>query len=139
MSDKKRVLILCTGNSARSQMAGACCGMMPESASRWKARAHSQAPCGRRQLPSCARRALISPVSAPSMWMNLPGQQFDYVITVCDYAREACPVFPGMAQKLHQNFEDPAAATGSEHQRLAVLRRVRDELRSYLRNFTSDT
>ncbi len=63
------------------------------------------------------------------------GEQFDYVITVCDNARETCPVFFGKAQKLHRDFEDPAAANGSEQERLAVFRRVRDELRAYLRAF----
>jgi len=62
-------------------------------------------------------------------------QQFDYVITVCDNARETCPVYFGKAQKLHHNFEDPAALTGSEEQKLALFRRVRDELGSYLRQF----
>jgi arsenate reductase len=62
-------------------------------------------------------------------------QQFDYIITVCDNARETCPVYFGKARKLHHDFEDPAAFTGSEEQRLALFRRVRDELRSYLRQF----
>ena len=66
------------------------------------------------------------------------GQDFDYVITVCDNARETCPVFFGKARKLHQDFEDPAAVTGSEEQRLASFRRVRDELRDYLRRFKQD-
>lgn len=64
------------------------------------------------------------------------GQQFDYVITVCDHARETCPVFFGKARKLHRDFEDPAAATGSEEQRLGVFRRVRDQLRAYLLDFS---
>lgn len=63
------------------------------------------------------------------------GQHFDYVITVCDNARETCPVFFGNAQKLHRDFEDPAAVTGSEEQRLGAFRRVRDQLREYLLNF----
>ena len=65
------------------------------------------------------------------------GWQFDYVITVCDNARESCPVFFGKAHKLHHAFEDPAALTGSEEQRLTEFRRVRDELRVYLREFNS--
>ncbi len=60
------------------------------------------------------------------------GQEFDYVITVCDSARESCPVFFGTAKKLHHDFEDPAAATGSDVDRLARFRAVRDELRGYL-------
>lgn len=63
------------------------------------------------------------------------GQQFDYVITVCDNARESCPVFFGTAKKLHHDFEDPAAQSGSEVERLALFRRVRDELRAYLGQF----
>jgi arsenate reductase len=64
------------------------------------------------------------------------GQPFDYVITVCDDVRESCPVFLGNAQKLHHGFTDPAAVVGSEEERLEVFRRVRDELRDYLREFT---
>lgn len=66
------------------------------------------------------------------------GQQFDYVITVCDNARETCPVFFGKSQKLHRDFEDPATARGSEENRLVVFRRVRDQLRTYLRDFSND-
>jgi len=57
------------------------------------------------------------------------GQTFDYVITVCDEANEACPVFPGARQRLHWSFEDPAQATGSEEERLRVFQLVRDEIR----------
>lgn len=62
------------------------------------------------------------------------GEYFDLVLTVCDNAKENCPIFPGAAKRLHQAFEDPAAATGSEDERLAAFRRVRDELREYLRS-----
>jgi hypothetical protein len=63
------------------------------------------------------------------------GQNFDYVITVCDSAREACPVFFGAAEKLHRSFDDPAALDGSE-ERMALFRRVRDELRAWLDDFS---
>jgi arsenate reductase len=63
------------------------------------------------------------------------GQRFDYVITFCDHSREGCPVFFGAAQRLHHAFEDPAAATGSDEERLALFRRVRNDLRSYLQAF----
>ena len=55
---------------------------------------------------------------------------WDYVVTVCDAAHEACPVFPGAARRLHWSFDDPSAATGSEEQRLAVFRRIRDEIQA---------
>jgi arsenate reductase len=63
------------------------------------------------------------------------GQHFDYVLTVCDNAKESCPIFPGQTVTIHRNFEDPAALQGSGEERLAAFRRVRDELREYLRAF----
>ena len=65
------------------------------------------------------------------------GQSFDYVLTVCDNAKEGCPIYPGHTNRLHHAFEDPTAAGGSEEERLAVFRRVRDQLRDYLRHFPS--
>jgi arsenate reductase (thioredoxin) len=61
------------------------------------------------------------------------GQPFDYVITVCDDANEACPFFPGASRRLHWPMEDPSRAAGSEKERLAVFRRVRDELRERIK------
>jgi arsenate reductase len=63
------------------------------------------------------------------------GQQFDYVLTVCDNANESCPVWPGKAQRLHRAFEDPAALHAPEQERVALFRRVRDEIRDYLGAF----
>ena len=66
------------------------------------------------------------------------GQSFDYVITVCDNARETCPVYFGTAKQLHQSFEDPPApGVGTDEDRMAIFRRVRDELRIYLQDFSS--
>ena len=66
------------------------------------------------------------------------GRNFDYVITVCDHARQSCPVFFGPASRLHHGFEDPAAFQGSEEERLARFRRVRDELRAWLAGFAQE-
>jgi len=66
------------------------------------------------------------------------GQNFDYVITVCDNAKESCPIYPGHTNRLHHSFDDPAAVQGSEEDRLRMFRRVRDEIRSYLRAFALD-
>ena len=63
------------------------------------------------------------------------GQEFDYAITVCDNAKEQCPVFPGNTQRIHWSFDDPAEAQGDEHARLAVFRRVRDEILDRLQRF----
>jgi arsenate reductase len=66
------------------------------------------------------------------------GERWDCVITVCDAANEACPVVPGAAQRLHWSFEDPSSATGTDEARLAVFRRVRDEIRTKLTAWLSD-
>ncbi|MBI4454701.1 MAG: arsenate reductase ArsC [Acidobacteria bacterium] len=63
------------------------------------------------------------------------GRHFDYVITVCDQARQACPLFPAAVSTLHWNLEDPAAARGSPEQRKAVFRRIRDEIAMHIKNF----
>jgi arsenate reductase len=63
------------------------------------------------------------------------GQDFDYVLTVCDNAKESCPVFFGKATRLHHSFNEPAAVTGSKEKRLGAFRKVRDELRAYLKRF----
>ena len=65
------------------------------------------------------------------------GQNFDYVITVCDNANQQCPMFPGDTQRIHWSIEDPAAAVGSEDEQLTVFQRVRDELRDKLREFAA--
>jgi arsenate reductase len=63
------------------------------------------------------------------------GQNFDYVLTVCDNAKESCPVFFGKAVRLHYSFNDPAAGEGTDEKRLSAFRKVRDELRAYLKRF----
>lgn len=64
------------------------------------------------------------------------GQDFDYIITVCDNAKETCPVFPGRAQRIHKSFEDPPpASVGDYNSRMAIFRRVRDEIRAWLKDF----
>ena len=137
MSDKKRVLILCTGNSARSQMAE---GLLRQDAGeRFEVESAGTKASFVRSEAIAAMRELGIDISGHRS-KNLDefeGQQFDYVITVCDNARETCPVFFGKAQKLHRDFEDPAAFSGSEEERLAVFRRVRDQLRTYLRDFSN--
>jgi arsenate reductase len=63
------------------------------------------------------------------------GRHFDHVLTVCDNAKESCPIFPEQTVTIHHNFEDPAALQGSDEERLALFRRVRDEIRDYLKAF----
>ncbi|MBV8827973.1 MAG: arsenate reductase ArsC [Acidobacteriaceae bacterium] len=136
MSDKKQVLILCTGNSARSQMAEGL--LRHDAGEKFDVESAGTKPGSvRPEAIAVMREAGIDITGQRSKHVDeFAGQQFDYVITVCDNARETCPVFFGPAYKLHHDFEDPAGVTGSEQERLAVFRRVRDELRNYLRDFT---
>jgi arsenate reductase len=136
MNGRKRVLILCTGNSARSQMAE---GLLRNDAgeSFEVQSAGTKASFVRPEAIAAMGELGIDISGQRSKNVDeFEGQQFDYVITVCDNARETCPVFFSAAEKLHRSVEDPAAAVGSNEERLAVFRRVRDELRAYLREFT---
>jgi arsenate reductase len=131
----KRVLILCTGNSARSQMAE---GLLRSfGGDRFEVRSAGT-------KPSIVRPEAIAVMS--ELRIDLSGhrskhvqefdnQHFDFVITVCDNANESCPVFPDDTQRLHWSFADPAAVEGSETERLAAFRRVRDALVETLRDF----
>jgi arsenate reductase len=138
MNHKKRVLILCTGNSARSQMAEGL--LRHDSGQRFEVESAGTKPSSVRPEAITAMRELGIDISGhrSKSVEELQGQHFDYVITVCDSARETCPVFFGAAEKLHRTFEDPAALNGAEEERLALFRRVRDELRSYLADFAQN-
>jgi arsenate reductase (thioredoxin) len=137
MSDKKRVLILCTGNSARSQMAEGL--LRHDAGERFEVEsAGTKATFVRPEAIAVMRELGIDISRHRSKNVDeFDGEQFDYVITVSDNARENCPVFFGNAEKLHHDFEDPAALTGTGGEKLALFRRVRDELRDYLREFSN--
>jgi arsenate reductase len=135
MNDKKRVLILCTGNSARSQMAE---GLLRHDAGpRFAVESAGTRPSAVRPEAIAAMRELGIDISGQRSKSveEFAGQNFDAVLTVCDSARESCPVFFGSAKRLHRSFEDPAALDAPEEERLALFRRVRDELRAYLAEF----
>ena len=135
MADKKRVLILCTGNSARSQMAEGL--LRHDAGSRfWVESAGTKPSIVRPEAIEVMKEVGIDITSHRSKHVDeFAGQNFDYVLTVCDNAKESCPVFFGKATRLHHSFNDPAAVEGSEEKRLSVFRQVRDELRSYLKSF----
>lgn len=125
MSAKKRVLILCTGNSARSQMAEGL--LRHDAGDRFEVESAGTKPSRVRPEAIEAMREIgidISNHRSKSV-DEFTNQSFDYILTVCDHAKESCPVFPGNAIRLHQNFTDPAD--------LEAFRRVRDEIREYLK------
>jgi arsenate reductase len=124
-----RVLFLCTHNSARSQMAE---GLLRHLAGeRFEVMSAGTEATHLRPLAIRAMDEIGIDISRQESKTldRYVGESFDYVITVCDEANEACPFFPGAKNRLHWSLEDPAQATGSEEERLAVFRRVRDELR----------
>jgi len=138
VSDKKRVLILCTGNSARSQMAEGL--LRHDAGERFAVESAGTKASSVRPEAIAAMSELGIDISGHRSKNvdEFEGQRFDYVITVCDNARETCPVFFGAAEKLHHSFEDPPAPlVGTDADRMAIFRRVRDELRTYLRDFSS--
>lgn len=134
MDNTKSVLILCTGNSARSQMAE---GLL-------------QHICGDRyDIQSAGTRPIgVSPEALQvlaEVGVDISGnrsksvdsfadREFDYVLTVCNNARDACPYFPASKRRIHRTFEDPWLAEGDYESRLAAFRRVRDQIDAYLRN-----
>jgi arsenate reductase len=134
---KKRVLILCTGNSARSQMAE---GLLRQDAGNaFEVESAGTKPgTVRPEAIAVMREIGIDITGHRSKHVNeFDGQRFDYLITVCDNAKESCPVFPGAVKHLHHSFEDPPPSVGTDEERMAVFRWVRDELRDYLREFAS--
>ena len=127
--EMRRVLFLCTHNSARSQMAE---GLLRHLAGdRYEAFSAGTEATHVRPLAVRAMRELgidISTQESKTLDRYL-GEPFDVVITVCDQAAEVCPVFPGASQRLHWSFPDPSTAQGSEAEQLAVYREVRDDIR----------
>jgi len=132
--EKKRVLFICTHNAARSQMAE---GLM-------------RAFHGNRYdvFSAGTEPGMVSPYAIKVMaeigidigahrsksLQEFLDQKFDYVITVCDHAKESCPYFPGGKKILHKSFEDPSALTGTEEEIMAGYRQVRDEIKSWIEN-----
>ncbi len=139
MSDKKRVLILCTGNSARSQMAE---GFLRElGKGKIEVSSAGVAPSSVRPEAVEAMREIGIDISGQRSKSvdEFVGQNFDYIITVCDNAKENCPVFPGRTTRIHQSFQDPPPETiGDYDSRLEIFRQVREQLREWLKEFVAE-
>jgi arsenate reductase len=134
-----KILILCTGNSCRSQMAE---GFLRSFDADLEVHSAGTEP-GERVHPKAIQvmREFDIDISgnSPKNVDRFLNGSFDYVITVCDNARETCPVFTGqVAQHLHIGYDDPAHATGSEEEVLTVFRRVRDEIKRGFKTFYNE-
>jgi arsenate reductase len=135
---KKRVLVLCTGNSARSQMAEGL--LRHDAGDRFEVFSAGTKPSRVRPEAIAVMRECGIDISGQRSKSvdEFAGQPFDYVLTVCDNARDACPLFPGGAERIHWSFEDPAAVEGSEAERLSAFRRIRDRIHERLTAFLGD-
>ncbi len=134
MQNKPKVLFLCTGNSARSQMAEAILRHL--GGDQFEVFSAGLEPKGIHPLTIRVLEEIgldTSGQTSKALNTYLGKIHFAYLITVCSSAEEKCPVFPGMGTRLHWPFDDPAAAEGSEEERLAVFRRVRDEIADRIR------
>jgi arsenate reductase len=133
----QRALILCTGNSARSQMAeGLLRHLAGDRLAVFSAGTHPTSV--RPEAIAVMREAGVDISGHRSKHVDeFAGQPFDYVITVCDNAKESCPVFPATTERIHWSFEDPAAVQGPEEVRLTAFRRIRDEIYSRLQDFAA--
>jgi arsenate reductase (thioredoxin) len=132
-----RVLILCTGNSVRSQMAEGLLRHLGGSA--YEVRSAGTYSTTVSPLAIEVMREIGIDISAhrSKPVTEFAQQRFDTVITVCDSAAKHCPVFPGAPQRIHWSISDPGAVTGSHEEKLAAFRLIRDDLASRLRGFLS--
>ncbi len=136
--ERKRVLVLCTGNSARSQMGE---GLF-----------RAEGGEGYEVFSAGTRPSIVRPEAIEAMKEigidisnhrsksvdEFAGQNFDYIVTVCDNARDNCPVFPAGTERIHWSFEDPAAVEGTESERLAAFRRIRNQIQERVKAFFAD-
>lgn len=135
---KTTVLILCTGNSARSQMAEGL--LRHEADNRFEVHSAGTRPSVVRPEAIAVMNEIGIDISGHrSKSVNeFLGQDLDYVITVCDHANESCPVFPAGTLRMHWPFEDPAAIQGSDEERKAAFRKVRDQIHGRIMVFLGE-
>lgn len=134
MINKRRVLILCTGNSARSQMAEGL--LRHDAGDRFEVASAGVSPTQVRPEAIEAMREVGIDISGHRSKSidEFTGQEFNYVITVCDNANQQCPMFPGKTKRIHWSVKDPAAIEGDHETRLLGFRQARDELRLRLQS-----
>jgi len=135
MSENKKILFLCTGNSARSQIAEGLMRSLGEAD--WIVRSAGIFPSYVHPLAIRAMEEIgidISRQTSKSTDEFLNGE-FNYIVTLCDHAAAACPVFPGQGERVAWSFEDPASAIGTIEERLLVFRKVRDEIKVRIEEF----
>jgi len=135
MGEPRKVLFLCTGNSVRSQMAEGWLRALGKAD--WTVKSAGTFPSYVHPLAIRAMEEIGVDISGQisksiDQFLN---EEFDYIVTLCDHAAMACPVFPGQGKRINWSFEDPASAIGTLEERFLVFRRVRDEIKSKIEEF----
>lgn len=134
-----RILVLCTGNSCRSQMAEAFLKSFGDGLEVYSAGTNPAVSVHPMAIRAMKEAGIDISANKTKTVRQFLAQPFDYVVTVCDNAKETCPFFTGKVEhRLHIGFEDPAEATGTEEEILGVFRRVRDEIRTEFYKFYSE-
>ncbi len=132
----KKILILCTGNSCRSQMAEGFLKSFDPNLEAFSAGTHPSAKIHPKAIQVMQEVGIDISGGYPKNVNRFVNQSFDYVITVCDHAKETCPVFSGtVAHRLHIGFDDPAEATGTEEEIISEFRKIRDEIKNSFYEF----
>ncbi|MCR9133255.1 MAG: arsenate reductase ArsC [bacterium] len=133
-----KILVLCTGNSCRSQMMHGW--LVHFGGPQVQVRSAGIATHG--VNPTAIKVMAETDVDISTHTSNhideYLGEEFDLILTVCDHARESCPVFPSSSEQIHHNFSDPAKAEGTEEEVLAAFRSVRDEIKEFSKKLLSD-
>jgi arsenate reductase len=137
-ADPIRILVLCTGNSCRSQMAEAFLSRDGDARVAVSSAGTHPSVVNPLTIRALAERSIDWSGARSKSMSEFLDQPFDVVVTVCDDAREACPVFPGGGRQVHRAFRDPALATGTDAERLAVYREVRDEIERWAEVFIAE-
>lgn len=130
----KKVLILCTGNSARSQMAEGLLKYITKGEYEINSAGTKPSIVRSEAIKVLAEIGIDISKNRSKSVDEFTGQEIDYVLTVCDNAQENCPYFPAKTKLTHHSFDDPAEVSGDEEMRLAAFRRIRNEIKEYFEN-----
>ncbi len=134
MSEKKKVLILCTGNSARSQMAEGLLKHIAQSQYEIYSAGTKPSRVRHEAVNALAEIGIDISENRSKSVEEFLNEEIDYVLTVCDNAKENCPYFPAKTKVIHHSFADPAEIQGDEETRLKAFRKIRDEIKKYFEN-----
>jgi arsenate reductase len=129
---KKKILFLCTGNACRSQIAEGWARHLKSDVIEAYSAGISPSGVSTRAIAVMAEAGVDISTQISKHVDTLKDVDFDYVVTVCDNAREQCPIFPSRTKKVHKSFEDPVLLTGSGDEVMAVFRQLRDDIRAFV-------